>query len=99
MSAKDYVESLHQNNRATLLYGKNNVMVLPVIMQKKNINLQPIYFKFWRGGHGDEVFLFLERAFRTHGWLSITTSKFSRFNNKMDSQSVNEWICRNRKSR
>ncbi|KAM7349306.1 trabuco isoform 1-T2 [Cochliomyia hominivorax] len=27
--AKDYVESLHQNSRATLLYGKNNVQVLP----------------------------------------------------------------------
>uniref|UniRef100_A0A1A9WDB8 Rab-GAP TBC domain-containing protein n=1 Tax=Glossina brevipalpis TaxID=37001 RepID=A0A1A9WDB8_9MUSC len=27
--AKDYVESLHQNSRATLLYGKNNVLVLP----------------------------------------------------------------------
>jgi len=31
ISAKDYVESLHQNNRVTLLYGKNNVLVLPVI--------------------------------------------------------------------
>ncbi|XP_073438750.1 small G protein signaling modulator 1 isoform X1 [Dendrobates tinctorius] len=29
MSARDYVESLHQNSRATLLYGKNNVMVQP----------------------------------------------------------------------
>lgn len=29
ISAKDYVESLHQNSRATLLYGKNNVLVLP----------------------------------------------------------------------
>ena len=29
-TAKDYVESLHQNSRAILLYGKNNVMVLPV---------------------------------------------------------------------
>ncbi|KAI5722900.1 hypothetical protein M8J76_015454 [Diaphorina citri] len=28
-SAKDYVESLHQNSRATLLYGKNNVLVCP----------------------------------------------------------------------
>ncbi|XP_013097214.2 small G protein signaling modulator 2 [Stomoxys calcitrans] len=28
-AAKDYVESLHQNSRATLLYGKNNVQVLP----------------------------------------------------------------------
>lgn len=27
--AKDYVESLHQNSRATLLFGKNNVLVLP----------------------------------------------------------------------
>uniref|UniRef100_A0A2I3HBU8 Small G protein signaling modulator 1 n=1 Tax=Nomascus leucogenys TaxID=61853 RepID=A0A2I3HBU8_NOMLE len=27
LSARDYVESLHQNSRATLLYGKNNVLV------------------------------------------------------------------------
>ncbi|XP_063067744.1 small G protein signaling modulator 1 isoform X2 [Engraulis encrasicolus] len=27
--ARDYVESLHQNSRATLLYGKNNVLVQP----------------------------------------------------------------------
>lgn len=29
-SARDYVESLHQNSRATLLFGKNNVLVQPV---------------------------------------------------------------------
>ncbi|XP_069070817.1 small G protein signaling modulator 1 isoform X1 [Pleurodeles waltl] len=29
LSARDYVESLHQNSRATLLFGKNNVMVQP----------------------------------------------------------------------
>ncbi|XP_040207397.1 small G protein signaling modulator 1 isoform X1 [Rana temporaria] len=29
LSARDYVESLHQNSRTTLLYGKNNVMVQP----------------------------------------------------------------------
>ncbi len=28
--AIDYVESLHQNNKVVLLYGKNNVLVLPV---------------------------------------------------------------------
>ncbi|XP_030647609.1 small G protein signaling modulator 1 [Chanos chanos] len=28
-SARDYVESLHQNSRATLLFGKNNVLVQP----------------------------------------------------------------------
>lgn len=29
-SAREYVESLHQNSRATLLFGKNNVLVQPV---------------------------------------------------------------------
>uniref|UniRef100_A0A671QHS8 Small G protein signaling modulator 1-like n=1 Tax=Sinocyclocheilus anshuiensis TaxID=1608454 RepID=A0A671QHS8_9TELE len=28
-AARDYVESLHQNSRATLLFGKNNVLVQP----------------------------------------------------------------------
>ena len=28
--ARDYVESLHQNPRSTLIYGKNNVTVHPV---------------------------------------------------------------------
>jgi len=33
MSVKDYVESLHQNSKSTLLYGKNNVIVQPVSTQ------------------------------------------------------------------
>jgi small G protein signaling modulator 1 len=33
-TAKDYVESLHQNSRATLLYGKNNVLVHHVSSKK-----------------------------------------------------------------
>ncbi|KAL7745109.1 hypothetical protein ACLKA6_008169 [Drosophila palustris] len=37
--AKDYVESLHQNAKATLLYGKNNVQVLP----KDVVELMPGY--------------------------------------------------------
>lgn len=37
-AAKDYVESLHQNSRATLLYGKNNVLVLPVCSIKDKVN-------------------------------------------------------------
>ncbi|KAM8719375.1 hypothetical protein ACLKA7_011999 [Drosophila subpalustris] len=37
--AKDYVESLHQNAKATLLYGKNNVQVLP----KDIVELMPGY--------------------------------------------------------
>lgn len=30
--AKDYVKSLHQNTRSALLYGKNNVVVQPVML-------------------------------------------------------------------
>lgn len=37
-AAKDYVESLHQNSRATLLYGKNNVLVLPVCNIHDKVN-------------------------------------------------------------
>lgn len=37
-AAKDYVESLHQNSRATLLYGKNNVLVLPVCSIQYKVN-------------------------------------------------------------
>lgn len=32
-SAREYVESLHQNSRTHLLYGKNNVLVQPVQLQ------------------------------------------------------------------
>uniref|UniRef100_A0A3Q1AY51 Small G protein signaling modulator 1a n=1 Tax=Amphiprion ocellaris TaxID=80972 RepID=A0A3Q1AY51_AMPOC len=32
-SAREYVESLHQNSRATLLFGKNNVLVQPVTIR------------------------------------------------------------------
>lgn len=35
MWAKEYVESLHQNSRAALLFGKNNVLVQPVSSSKK----------------------------------------------------------------
>ncbi|KAK6642141.1 hypothetical protein RUM44_013864 [Polyplax serrata] len=48
MSAKDYVESLHQNNRATLLYGKNNVLVLP----KEHVDPVPGYLSLHQSSHG-----------------------------------------------
>lgn len=38
----NYVESLHQNSRTTLLYGKNNVHVLPVCSPKHKVN-NPIF--------------------------------------------------------
>lgn len=45
-AAKDYVESLHQNSRATLLYGKNNVLVLPVCNKHNKVNI-PFFFFFF----------------------------------------------------
>ncbi|KAK4297111.1 hypothetical protein Pmani_030446 [Petrolisthes manimaculis] len=39
LNARDYVESLHQNNKATLLYGKNNVHVQP----KEQLDAMPGY--------------------------------------------------------
>lgn len=39
LSAKEYVESLHQNAKSQLLYGKNNVIVQPVsVIFYKSIN-------------------------------------------------------------
>lgn len=38
-SARDYVESLHQNSKTTLLYGKNNVLVQPVSMKNLLIGM------------------------------------------------------------
>ena len=37
ITAKEYVESLHQNNKSTLLYGKNNVMVQPVSLLLESV--------------------------------------------------------------
>lgn len=45
LSARDYVESLHQNSRATLLYGKNNVLVQPV-----SVRLGPDLPRGWLHG-------------------------------------------------
>ncbi|XP_054167944.1 small G protein signaling modulator 1-like isoform X2 [Oppia nitens] len=38
-SPRDYVESLHQNSRSTLLYGKNNVLIQP----RENMEAIPGY--------------------------------------------------------
>ncbi|XP_023310315.1 small G protein signaling modulator 2-like [Anoplophora glabripennis] len=48
--AKDYVESLHQNSRATLLFGKNNVLVLPVNAEVSEP--MPGYLSLHQTAHG-----------------------------------------------
>ncbi|XP_065167167.1 small G protein signaling modulator 1-like [Atheta coriaria] len=45
--AKDYVESLHQNNKATLLFGKNNVHVLPPSANEQ----MPGYLGLYQNAH------------------------------------------------
>lgn len=63
LSARDYVESLHQNSRATLLYGKNNVLVQPVSRAKtvaslgqKGVALKPNLVATSKGGKHDKSF-------------------------------------------
>ncbi|XP_071512988.1 small G protein signaling modulator 2-like [Panulirus ornatus] len=48
MNARDYVESLHQNNKATLLYGKNNVYVQP----KEQMEAMPGYMSLHQTTEG-----------------------------------------------
>ncbi|CAG0890499.1 unnamed protein product [Cyprideis torosa] len=46
--AKDYVESLHQNSKVTLLYGKNNVVVQP----KPDTDALPGYMSLHQNSRG-----------------------------------------------
>ncbi|XP_067136366.1 small G protein signaling modulator 1-like isoform X2 [Centruroides vittatus] len=46
--ARDYVESLHQNSKSTLLYGKNNVLVQP----RENIETMPGYLSLHQTPEG-----------------------------------------------
>ncbi|XP_071093695.1 small G protein signaling modulator 1-like isoform X5 [Haliotis cracherodii] len=48
MSAREYVESLHQNSKTTLLYGKNNVQVQP----KEDIGHLAGYLSLHQSGEG-----------------------------------------------
>ncbi|CAL4063725.1 unnamed protein product, partial [Meganyctiphanes norvegica] len=48
LNAREYVESLHQNNKATLLYGKNNVHVQP----KEHIEAMPGYMSLHQTPEG-----------------------------------------------
>ncbi|CAE1276171.1 Small G protein signaling modulator 2,Small G protein signaling modulator 1 [Acanthosepion pharaonis] len=48
ISAKEYVESLHQNSKNTLLYGKNNVLVQP----KEDVEALPGYLSLHQSAEG-----------------------------------------------
>ncbi|XP_074643721.1 small G protein signaling modulator 2-like isoform X2 [Tubulanus polymorphus] len=48
LSAKEYVESLHQNSKTTLLYGKNNVLVQP----KEDVEMMPGYLSLHQSVEG-----------------------------------------------
>ncbi|KFM69455.1 Small G protein signaling modulator 1, partial [Stegodyphus mimosarum] len=45
---RDYVESLHQNSKSTLLYGKNNVLVQP----KEHLEAMPGYLSLHQNPEG-----------------------------------------------
>lgn len=48
MIPRDYVESLHQNSKSTLLYGKNNVLVQP----KEHLEAMPGYLSLHQTPEG-----------------------------------------------
>jgi len=48
---KDYVESLHQNAKSQLIYGKNNVLVQPVANSKKKDSFSSLNFVIQVPGH------------------------------------------------
>ncbi|CAH1990743.1 unnamed protein product [Acanthoscelides obtectus] len=50
--ARDYVESLHQNSRATLLFGKNNVTVMPSNASSNVQEPMPGYLSLHQTAHG-----------------------------------------------
>lgn len=66
-SARDYVESLHQNSRATLLFGKNNVLVQPV-----NINNCIMWHYSFHKGIVDLNLIFIRKQPSNHQKSNVT---------------------------
>lgn len=75
--ARDYVESLHQNAKSQLIYGKNNVFVQPVRGILKKIIILMVHLDSWSW---------------SHTWLFIIASLSAWFNTKMDTKSIDEWL-------
>ena len=69
MSAKEYVESLHQNSRTQLLYGKNNVMVQPVLYTDKKVSWALRSFSFLNFYPGDSLSY-------TYRWHCVVIRKY-----------------------
>ncbi|XP_022257394.1 small G protein signaling modulator 1-like, partial [Limulus polyphemus] len=57
--ARDYVESLHQNSRSTLLYGKNNVLVQPKFVLEKEVTV---------GSRSQKAIRLCSDAEKNHDW-------------------------------
>lgn len=75
---KDYVESLHQNAKSQLIYGKNNVLVQPVANSKKKRFFFIIEFRYsgtWS---------------RSNTWIFISAFKSNWFDIEMDAESIDE---------
>lgn len=82
--AKDYVESLHQNSRATLLYGKNNVSVLPVS------GGGPVIDESFDGL--GNFCVIAERCKSTNAGLFELTSNGKLVDHQMDAEPIDEWL-------
>lgn len=55
--AKDYVDSLHQNEKLPLVYGKNNVVVQPVSGTFWNVFLMPLRYTSIKENDWTKIFV------------------------------------------
>lgn len=77
-SPKEYVESLHQNAKSTLLYGKNNVITQPVsivVVRCGNVNVTSK----------------LERRHGADAWLLVAASRLLWSEHQVDTEQADQW--------
>lgn len=74
-SPRDYVESLHQNSRSTLLYGKNNVIMQPVRRLQSQFFMWHLITDWWA---------------RIDAWLFVTTPWAIWTDYQMDSEPADQ---------
>lgn len=79
-SPRDYVESLHQNSKSTLLYGKNNVIIQP----KDDMEPMPGYLSLHQDSTGIIVKWTPNQLINGRNSFTDNGSADSMFNNSFD---------------
>jgi len=84
ISPKEYVESLHQNFKSQLIYGKNNILV-------KKVSIFAFEIKFFLQRMKIFYFKFLFKERQINKWLFVIAFRFRIFNFKMDAKRALEF--------